>query len=944
LVNISYAQDLKISVQSGHSGNVTDMKFSNDNKYLITVAVDKSIIIWDLKSGKQLSKITDHSENITGISIHPNNNMITTCSSNGDVYLHEIPSGTIINNTNIDKSKLSSITFSNNGTEILVGGTELIVLSADSLNIKRAFSEIRNVNHIQNNQDGSLSAISTTSGMVHVMNIASGEDLFRFKGKYGKLHFSNDNKFLYAAGRVGKLKRWSLEGGAFKNFTITTKQIYLSYLDVELNDQFFVGLNKDGFIYVYEHSKGLLRNVIREHKKKPQSISVSYDGKYLAAAGSENKIVLWDLSDSKPISTLAGITSKIADIQFSDDNEKIAIGYQDGLLKVMDLDETPRFISKKFEPTRSKRLFGWNYTVNEIHSIQNDTISLTLGLIRTKKNTSSTIKYGKSYKIAWPINKDEVVVDVYGKNKILNDLNIHGIDKSSIDIINSDSIIIGQTNLINASHTDKITSVAINSKYNFIATGSLDGLIKYWDISTGKQLINFSAFNEQDFIYINTQNEYWATKGALSAISFVYNNVSYAFDQFDMHFNKPQKVLQNLPYIKPTIVHNYNMAYRKRLQKLGYDSIPTLNLENVPSMRVTLKKDIKEGDKIWLHILAKDSLIKLDQLHVIVNGVPEYGKYGKKIIGNTFNGALEIKLNAGENEIQCFVKNKNGIGSLSEFFQASSKEPKSPELYLINIGVSNYKDQKYNLTYANKDAKDINTLFSKYKKINEIHNVVLMDTQVTLDTLQKLSTFLSKTDVDDIVIFSYSGHGMLDSANYYLSTYDMNFEKPSINGYNYESLELLLSNCSSRKKIALIDACHSGELDIYVTNSDGLNIPLTKGVKVFSGDQDRQLQQIFDLSKALFSDLRINNGSTTISAASGIDVAYENPKWKNGAFSFALLQGVNTKSADSNKDGIIMLSELQAFLNVEVPKITNGLQKPTSRTENLVYDFPIWEY
>jgi hypothetical protein len=95
----------------------------------------------------------------------------------------------------------------------------------------------------------------------------------------------------------------------------------------------------------------------------------------------------------------------------------------------------------------------------------------------------------------------------------------------------------------------------------------------------------------------------------------------------------------------------------------------------------------------------------------------------------------------------------------------------------------------------------------------------------------------------------------------------------------------------------------------------------------------------FDLSKSLFADMRLNNGSTVVSSAGGAEFAIEGDEWNNGVFTFCLLKGLKDKEADLNKDKVIMLSELQKFIQLEVVKISQGLQTPTSRVENINNDF-----
>ncbi len=84
-----------------------------------------------------------------------------------------------------------------------------------------------------------------------------------------------------------------------------------------------------------------------------------------------------------------------------------------------------------------------------------------------------------------------------------------------------------------------------------------------------------------------------------------------------------------------------------------------------------------------------------------------------------------------------------------------------------------------------------------------------------------------------------------------------------------------------------------------------------------------------------------NSHALFVAAAAGEEFTYEDATWKNGAFTYALLDGLTTKDADANRDGIIMVSELRAHVTRVVRELTGGRQTPTSRRENLANDFPV---
>ena len=84
------------------------------------------------------------------------------------------------------------------------------------------------------------------------------------------------------------------------------------------------------------------------------------------------------------------------------------------------------------------------------------------------------------------------------------------------------------------------------------------------------------------------------------------------------------------------------------------------------------------------------------------------------------------------------------------------------EYYAVIVGVGNYPGRINDLTYPVDDAKGI---YNRIRYIwGEDHIKLLCDSQATKESIEEaLSSWLGeRADVNDVVLFCYSGHGAPD--------------------------------------------------------------------------------------------------------------------------------------------------------------------------------------
>jgi WD40 repeat protein len=433
----------------------------------------------------------------------------------------------------------------------------------------------------------------------------------------------------------------------------------------------------------------------------------------------------------------------------------------------------------------------------------------------------------------------------------------------------------------------------------------------------------------------------------------IENNARFfPFEQFDLKFNRPDIINNRLLVGDAQLNQSLYKAYQKRLRKMGVDEASLSSEIHLPNVSLNNHSSETSSPAYTIYVNGSDSKYKLDKLQIWINHVPLYGVKGMSLKNDQrkeLKMELPIQLSEGKNLIQISVMNDKGAESLKEQIQVFYKpiSPSKSTLHLITIGASQYKNKEMNLKYASKDADDLQAYFSSNKlEFEKIISYSLTNEEVTRDAILKLKEQLKKSTVNDVIMIFVSGHGLLDeNLDYYLATYDVDFRKPASNGIAYDDFEQILDSIPARRKVLFLDACHSGEVD-----KEDMVLAKTSSVETgdiqfrsFPGSGVKRigLENSFEMMKQLFSDLRKGNGTTVISSAGGAEYALEGDEWKNGVFTYCLLSGLKENKADLNKDGTIMLSEIQNYLMLQVTDMTKGKQRPTSRLENKLNDWKV---
>jgi WD40 repeat protein len=487
------------------------------------------------------------------------------------------------------------------------------------------------------------------------------------------------------------------------------------------------------------------------------------------------------------------------------------------------------------------------------------------------------------------------------------------------------------------------------SSKGFLGIALKTGEFILYNPMSGEEAATFIGEGENTIIKTKG-NFYRVNKEGFDLVSFRIGKKAYPFEQFDAYYNRPDIILEALNCDDKEYIQLYKNAYNRRLEKLGisaekpdFNTLPQLSINNRNSIPFSTKESFIELD---LKGNGKGEMI--DYLRIEINNVPVETV---AINAMDFDKKQSIELISGHNQVGIIAVSKSGKESLLESVDVLSARDDKPTLYIVAVGTSLYKDKRFNLSYAAKDATDFVQLYtSKNPNYAEVKSLTLTNNQVKIEAFSGIKEFLKTAKRNDEIIFYIAGHGVLDNNyNYYYGTHDMDFMAPQKRGLAYSSLEEYLKGLTTARKLLIMDTCHSGEVEADEVEEDtaaddvafedisfrsvGPKLRETGNTKASPGK----------MARLLFADIRKGTGATVISSAGGVEFAMEGADWKNGLFTYCLLNGLTNKTADLNKDGTIMLSELQTYLIENVGKLSHGRQVPTTRVQNIRQDYPVWK-
>jgi WD40 repeat protein len=646
-------------------------------------------------------------------------------------------------------------------------------------------------------------------------------------------------------------------------------------------------------------------------------VAFSPDGKYALFTGSKDHYLgLWDVESGNGIAALRRYTDRVHTVTFSPDS-RYALSASGTVIKLWD-------IAKGSEIRTFDRQKWWISSVvfspDSKYALSGSGHTLKLWDIATGREIR-TFSDGKGPMISAAFSPD-------GQQAL------SGLQDGTIVLWD---VATGKEMRTVTGHTGRVNSIMASRDGRSFISGGADGTIRRWDVRTGNEIAQFISLKDNEWIALTPEGYYNSSLNAHKYLNIRMDDKVYGIDQFYDVFYRPDIVAAKLrgDDISNLITLTLDEALRNPPPTVEFTAVPPATDQpkvtvcyqvkstggGIGEVRLFHNGKLIASDGFYRDIAkltaAKTQLAALtskaiyeDMRGVIIQGKADATPVVSGSKGELVKDCKEVESVSGENEVSVVAFNSpNTVQSSmkTSTFNANIKE-EEPHLYILSIGIDQYKDIGVNLKFAVKDSRDIEQRLMKqaatiYKPLN-IHHAMLADKAATKTAITaRINELSQKIRPTDSFVLFVAGHGVLLQSQYYMLTSEFDGKVNDNNLISSNEIVEMSKKVRSLSQLFIFDTCHAGGVDSIVSG----------------------------LYDARMSVLAKKMGLHIYASASSKEAAMDGYQG-NGLFTYTLLDGLNNnKGADKNSDHKVSLVELGEYSRTstaEISKKTGHAQTP----------------
>lgn len=879
--------------------DVVSVVFSPDGKLLASLDTD-AIKLWDVSTGNKLREMPISGQSsLDGLLAFSGDGKTLSSFTEGTITVWDVASGKQSSSTAVGAKRLSDEVALSPDAKVLarVGLQEgdrdfklLETATGRELMSPHVSEDAVSVESLAFSPDGATLAIGDEEGAITLWDVFNGRELKSLKGHSFpavSVAFSPDGKTI-ASGSVDKtIKLWSASAWGLK--------------------------------------------VLEGHTEPVQTVAFSPDGKTLASGSEDKTIKLWDVATARELRTLQNPKTSydgVKAIAFSPDGKTLA-GLEYDVIRLWDVASGSELkaipfkgnegFNVSFSPDGKTLACGIDQTIElwdvatgeEVRTLTGHSGRVASVAFSPDRKTLASSSADATIKL-WDLATGANLKTLKGH---LNP--VYTVAFSADGKMLASTSIDKTIRLWDVATGSEFKSITLNSDFAAIVTfspdgrtlasGSLSGRTYLWDVKSGNSIASLTALDEKEWVVTTPDGRFDGTPEGIKLLHYVQNNRPIPLDSFFEQFYTPRLLAQVISGDSATSGHP------------AADISKGIKLP--PAVKITSPKSDESfnADAIQITVEATDQGGGVDEIRLYQNGKLVSDDTRQLVQAAANSKTFNVTLVPGTNTFRATAFNKDRTESNPVEIKIVLRAAEATsDLYILAVGLNEYKNSKYNLNYGRADAQAFADAVEKRGRniFRRISKQVIFDGQATRNGIEgAFNEIIAQAKPQDAFVFYFAGHGVMSEGNdqtpaeFYLVPYDVvrlygDDGALAVNGVAARLLRDLCTKVRAQKQLIVLDACQSaGVLDTFATRGAA---------------EEKAVLQL------------ARSAGVVVLAATGQDqVASEFSKLGHGIFTYALLQAIGGDADGSPPDGKVTVTELVAYINDRVPELTKQYRGKT---------------